>query len=124
MPPAVLSLSSAVRRLRLACDRGTAAVLVVGAFAAVLLVSNLNDRDLWPSHEARAAQDAAGFLETGHWGLLRHFDGTPECQKPPLYYWSVAALARLNGGQVDAWPVRLPAALAGLALCVAVTVFC
>lgn len=77
----------------------------------------LADRDLWSSHEGRAAQDAQTILQTGHWGLPRLFDGRAELQKPPLYYWCVAALAGLRGGQVDAWAVRLPAALSGL-ICV------
>jgi 4-amino-4-deoxy-L-arabinose transferase-like glycosyltransferase len=36
-----------------------------------------------------------------------------ELQKPPLYYWLVAGLARCCGQPVDAWAVRLPAAMAG-----------
>ncbi|MFL5331405.1 MAG: ArnT family glycosyltransferase [Gemmataceae bacterium] len=73
----------------------------------------LDDRDLWPSHEARAAQDAQNVLETGHWGVLHLFDGTPEYQKPPLFYWLVAGVGWLRGSVVDAWSVRLPAAIAG-----------
>jgi len=38
------------------------------------------------------------------------YDGRLELQKPPLYYWLVAAIAHLRGGTVDAWAVRLPAA--------------
>src|SRR5207253_4487912 len=37
----------------------------------------------------------------------------------PLYYGLVAAFARLRGGTVDAWAVRLPAAL-GAMLCVGI----
>jgi len=85
---------------------------VVGFLSAGLFLTNLNDRDLWPSHEARAAQNAAGFLETGRWGVLRGYDGAPDLQKPPLYYWMVAGFAWLRGG-VDATAVRLPSAAAG-----------
>jgi 4-amino-4-deoxy-L-arabinose transferase-like glycosyltransferase len=80
-----------------------------------LFFYHLADRDLWSSHEGRAAQDAQSILDDGSWGLPRLFDHKVELQKPPLYYWTVAALARLRGGPVDAWAVRLPAALAGLA---------
>src|SRR5262249_24132859 len=52
----------------------------------------------------------------------RLFDGRWELQKPPLYYWMVAALARLRGSGVDAWDVRLPAALSA-AGCVALLVW-
>src|SRR5262249_2971359 len=65
-------------------------------------------------HEGRAAQDAQTLLSDHHWGLPRLFDGKVELQKPPLYYWLVAGIAALRGGQVDAWSVRLPAAGAGL----------
>src|SRR6516164_3821989 len=75
----------------------------------VLFFYRLADRDLWNSHEGRAAQDAQSVLD-GDWALPRQFDGQPELQKPPLYYWLVAAVARLGGGRVGAWAVRLPAA--------------
>jgi 4-amino-4-deoxy-L-arabinose transferase-like glycosyltransferase len=76
----------------------------------------LADRDLWSSHEARAGMDAQSVLDGG--GALPHlFDGRAELQKPPLYYWVVAGVARLRGGAVDAWAVRLPAAAAAV-LCV------
>jgi hypothetical protein len=74
----------------------------------------LADRDLWSSHEARAAQDAQTILDDGCWGLPRLYDGRVELQKPPLYYWLVAGIAGLSGGTVDAWAVRLPAALSAL----------
>jgi 4-amino-4-deoxy-L-arabinose transferase-like glycosyltransferase len=87
-------------------------------FAVYLLFFHrLTDRDLWSSHEARAAMDAQTVLDDGVWGLPRLYDGRLELQKPPLYYWLVALLAWLRGGVVDAWAVRLPAAGAAT-LCV------
>jgi 4-amino-4-deoxy-L-arabinose transferase-like glycosyltransferase len=71
----------------------------------------LGERDLWSSHEARAAQDAQSILDGGSWGLPHLFDKRPELQKPPLYYWLVATIGFCQGGRVDAWSVRLPAAL-------------
>jgi 4-amino-4-deoxy-L-arabinose transferase-like glycosyltransferase len=95
--------------------RATAILLAVLLFSCwFLFFHRLADRDLWSSHEARAAQDAQSILSDGAWGLPRLFDRKVELQKPPLYYWLVAALAQLRGGTVDAWAVRLPAALAGL----------
>ncbi len=90
------------------------ALVVVGCLA-LLFFHRLGDRDLWSSHEARAAQDAQSILDSGDWVLPRLFDRRPELQKPPLYYWLVAAAAWLTGGRVDAWAVRLPAALAAVA---------
>jgi 4-amino-4-deoxy-L-arabinose transferase-like glycosyltransferase len=45
----------------------------------------------------------------------RLFDRSLDLQKPPLYYWLVAFLGWLHGGAVDAWAVRLPAALCAVA---------
>src|SRR5947209_3535276 len=101
-------------RLSLALPLPLACVLWLAFLCGPLFFFGLGDRDLTSSHEARAAQDAQTILTTGEWGLPRLFDGKVELQKPPLYYWLVAALARLHGGPVDAWAVRLPAALAGL----------
>ncbi len=89
-----------------------AALLVL---CGLLFFYHLVRRDLWSSHEARAAQDAQTILDDGDWGLPRQFHGEVEMQKPPLYYWLVAALGWCRGGEVDAWAVRLPAALAALA---------
>jgi 4-amino-4-deoxy-L-arabinose transferase-like glycosyltransferase len=80
-----------------------------------LFFYQLGDRDLWASHEARAAQDAQRILDDGDWSLPRLFDDQVELQKPPLYYWLAAAAGWFRGGTVDAVAVRLPAALAGMA---------
>jgi 4-amino-4-deoxy-L-arabinose transferase-like glycosyltransferase len=88
------------------------AALVV--LCSLLFFYHLASRDLWSSHEARAAQDAQTILDDGNWLLPRQYHGEVEMQKPPLYYWLVAALGWCRGGAVDAWAVRLPAALAAL----------
>lgn len=83
-------------------------------FGCFLLFFRLGDRDLWASHEGRAAQNAQQLVDNGDWLLPRRFDGEIEMQKPPMYYWLVALIGRFRGG-VDAEAVRWPAALAGLA---------
>jgi 4-amino-4-deoxy-L-arabinose transferase-like glycosyltransferase len=104
---------------------GTRTILLLGAVAALavyfLFFHRLADRDLWSSHEARAGMDAQMILDGGVWGLPCLFDGRPELQKPPLYYWLVASLGWLRSGTVDAWAVRLPAA--GTALLSVLAVF-
>jgi 4-amino-4-deoxy-L-arabinose transferase-like glycosyltransferase len=85
----------------------------------LLFFHRLADRDLWSSHEARAGMDAQTILDENDWGLPHLYDGRAELQKPPLYYWLVAALGWFRGGTVDAQAVRLPAAAAAL-LCVVV----
>jgi 4-amino-4-deoxy-L-arabinose transferase-like glycosyltransferase len=89
------------------------AVLVLTA----LFFASLGQRDLFSSHEARAAQNAQRMLDSGEWGLPVLFDGRIDLQKPPGYYWMVAAIGWLNGGTVTEWVTRFPAALAGF-LCV------
>jgi Dolichyl-phosphate-mannose-protein mannosyltransferase len=88
----------------------------------LLFFHRLTDRDLWSSHEARAAMNAQTLLDTGDWGLPALFDTTPELQKPPLYYWLVALSAAAQGGTVDALSVRLPATLSAL-LCLGLFLF-
>ncbi len=84
-------------------------------FLVVLLLffARLGHRDLYSSHEARAAQNAQRMLDTGEWGLPVLFDGRTDLQKPPAYYWAVAVVGHLNGGVVTEWVARFPAALAG-----------
>jgi 4-amino-4-deoxy-L-arabinose transferase-like glycosyltransferase len=90
--------------------------IAIAAVLYVLFFHRLADRDLWSSHEARAAMDGQSTFQ-GDWQLPHLYDGRAEMQKPPLYYWLVA-LAAVPRGEVDAWAVRLPAALSALG-CVA-----
>src|SRR5438128_2077543 len=88
--------------------------VVLALLCGPLFFYRLADRDLWSSHEARAGMDAQSLLDAGAWGLPHLYDGRAELQKPPLYYWLVAAAARARGAAVDARAVRLPAAAAAL----------
>lgn len=88
-----------------------------------LFFFRLGERDLWNSHEGRAGQDAQSILDTGCWGLPHLFDGRLELQKPPLYYWLVAASAQMRGGRVDALDVRLPSALSAWACVLLIYLF-
>jgi 4-amino-4-deoxy-L-arabinose transferase-like glycosyltransferase len=89
-------------------------ILTLLALCYLLFFHQLANRDLWSSHEGRAAQDAQSMLDQGCWGLPRLFDRHIDLQKPPLYYWLVAAAACIRGARVDAWAVRLPAATAAM----------
>jgi 4-amino-4-deoxy-L-arabinose transferase-like glycosyltransferase len=104
--------------LRVAAKRLVAFPLLVSLspclLALLLFFAYLGHRDLISSHEARAAQNAQRMLDTGEWGLPVLFDGRVDLQKPPGYYWAVAAAGWLNGGTVTEWSARLPAAIAGL----------
>lgn len=109
--------------LRVAAQRVAIPRLLVSLSACLLVLclffARLGHRDLFSSHEARAAQNAQRMLDTGAWGLPVLFDGRTDLQKPPGFYWAVATVGWLNGGTVSEWVARLPAALAGL-VCVLV----
>jgi 4-amino-4-deoxy-L-arabinose transferase-like glycosyltransferase len=89
---------------------------VLVAVLVSLFFFQFGARDLVSSHEARAAQNAQRMLDTGAWGLPVLYDGQRDLQKPPGYYWLVAAVGALNGGHVAPWVARLPAALAAVAV--------
>lgn len=90
------------------------AIAVLTVFSTILSFYHADRRALWSSHEGRAGQHAQLMIETGRWGMPTLYYGAADYQKPPLYYWMVASVARLRGGVVDAWDVRLPAAAAAL----------
>jgi len=108
---AISPLTTGIARRRIIWALG---LIVLILLCCVLFFYRLGERDLWSSHEARAAQDAQSILLDHTWGLPHLFDRKVELQKPPLYYWLVAVTAQCRGGTVDAWSVRFPAALAGL----------
>src|SRR2546430_5011441 len=86
-------------------------LVVVAGWLSLLFLYGLGDRDLWNSHEARAGMDAQSLLD-GDGLLPRLYDDRPDLQKPPLYYWLVAAVAPPRGGAGGPSAVRLPPGLA------------
>ena len=94
--------------------RAAAPFVVLGVLSVGLFFDRLDERDLWSSHEGRAAQDAQSLLLDQAWGLPKLFCLQADLQKPPLYYWLVAGVAWARGGTVDAWSVRFPAAASGV----------
>ena len=101
----------------------TRLTLLLGGFVTLLFFFRLGHRELYSSHEARAAQNAQRMLDTGEYSLPVLFDGQTDLQKPPGFYWLVAAAGWANGGTVDARAARLPAALGGLVAVAAVFLF-
>lgn len=89
------------------------------ALAALLWLPTLSGRDLWSPDEPRIAQVSEELrTAVARDGLgaawVLQLNGAPYSQKPPLYYWTAAALGT-PFGHVDPWAARLPSALAGLA---------
>ena len=64
--------------------------------AAVILAAGLGLRDPWPADEPRFALIARDMVEGGNW-LLPNVGGVLYPDKPPLHFWSVAALYQLTG---------------------------
>jgi len=95
-------------------------VLTLVAACLFLFFWRLGERDLWNSHEARAGMNAQSIL-ADDWTLPHLNDGRAELQKPPLFYWLVALVGSIQG-EVDAWTVRLPSAIAAL-MCVMLLVW-
>ena len=92
-------------------EQSSAKRLCVTSSLPVTLLRDLDGKDLFNSHEARAQQDAQQMLDTRSWGLPHLYDGQADLQKPPGYHWLVAGIGALRDGKVDALAVRLPATI-------------
>jgi len=105
-------LQTVAAKPRAAC--GCAAALLL--LFATIMHSNLDGWDLWNPDEPRYAQVAREMLETGQY-LLPHLNGQVYADKPPLFFWLVAA-ASLPWGDVVPLAARLPSVIAALGLLV------
>jgi 4-amino-4-deoxy-L-arabinose transferase-like glycosyltransferase len=86
--------------------------------AAIVLAAGLGLRDPWPADEPRFALIARDMAESGQW-LFPRIGGVLYPDKPPLFFWLVAALYSVTGSiQVS---FLLPGLFAGLAILVLVT---
>ena len=75
-------------------------------------------RELWLPDEPRYVQVAKEMTETGDW-IIPHLNGQVYDQKPPLFFWLLAASAKLFGSW-DTWAMTAPAALASIACLVVI----
>ena len=87
-------------------------LLVLGLLAALLFLPGLGRRDLWNPDEARYAQVAREMTEARSWSLPR-LNGEVYTQKPPLFFWLIAAAGALGGG-IGETTARVPSALAAI----------
>lgn len=88
--------------------------ILVGLLACLVFLGSLGSIELWGKREQRAAAEALDTVENGHW-LVAEIQGRPRLEKPPLPRWTAAALLAWTGRR-DEWIIRLPGALAGLAI--------
>lgn len=91
--------------------------VLVFAVLALVCLWRLGDMPLQETDEGFAANRAASFERHGTWRVAYDDvdEDVPQFRKPLLLYWSVAVLYRVVG--YNEWAVRLPTALAGLAVC-------
>jgi 4-amino-4-deoxy-L-arabinose transferase-like glycosyltransferase len=92
------------------------APLLLGLSAALFLL-NLSGRDLWEPNEPIAAQAAWEMSQRGDW-LIPTVNGEVYPDKPPLLFWGIR-LAALPRGVIDETTARIPSALAGIGLVLA-----
>jgi 4-amino-4-deoxy-L-arabinose transferase-like glycosyltransferase len=85
----------------------------VVALAALLFVWNVWAYDLWAPDEPYFAEGAREMLVDGKWAVP-HVNGKVTTDKPPLFFWLIAALS-LPLGKVGSFTARLPSALAMIA---------
>jgi len=86
-------------------------VLIVVALVILQQVFTFWSRDLWWSDEVRQANVLQNLIEHGDWIALQ-LNGAPYPDKPPLYFWLLAALSWLFASD------QPPVILFGLALTV------
>ena len=72
----------------------------------LLIGAGLGLRDPWPADEPRFALIARDMLATGDW-LIPRVAGDLYTQKPPLYFWLMAASIRLPSTASMTWPVLI-----------------
>ncbi|NQV31349.1 MAG: lipid-A-disaccharide synthase N-terminal domain-containing protein [Phycisphaeraceae bacterium] len=94
-------------------------LLMVLVLAIVVPLINLGHPKLGSPHEARVVVTGHNMAESGDYVAPR-FNGDYRLQKPPLPYWTIAALVNLVGHPIDEGLFRLPSAIMGMA-CVLLT---
>lgn len=98
--------------MSLAARRNAAYALLVLVVAAVLFSVRIGNYALWPPDEPRYGQVAREMLQRGDW-LRPHVNGVPYTEKPPAFFWAIAAFSA-PFGDVNEWSARLPSVLAAL----------
>jgi 4-amino-4-deoxy-L-arabinose transferase-like glycosyltransferase len=87
-------------------------VLWILGFVALLIAAGYGLRDPWPADEPRFAGLARDMVHTGRW-LIPYVGGDLYQDKPPLYFWLLAASYALLGSVRASF--LLPSLLAGTA---------
>jgi len=83
--------------------------LFIGVF---LYLTGITSTDLWTPDEPRYGEVAREMVESGNY-IQPYCNGEAYTEKPPLFFWTVVAGAKLFGG-VNQLAVRLPSVLSAL----------
>ncbi|MFQ5714350.1 MAG: ArnT family glycosyltransferase, partial [Candidatus Scalinduaceae bacterium] len=78
----------------------------------LLYMVGITSTDLWTPDEPRYGEVAREMVERGNY-IQPYLNGMPYTEKPPLFFWTVVAGAKLFGG-VNQLSVRLPSAFSAL----------
>jgi len=87
-------------------------LLLLLAMGVLVFSAGLGLRDPWPADEPRFALVGREMVESGQW-LIPHRAGEPYPDKPPVFFWLIAAAFAATGSLRLAF--LLPSLLAGLA---------
>jgi 4-amino-4-deoxy-L-arabinose transferase-like glycosyltransferase len=88
-------------------------ILWICLIGFLAFIWNLGSIGLVDETEPLFAEAARQMTETGDW-ITPYFNGATRFDKPPLVYWLMAIAYQIIG--VNEWAVRLPSALAAIAL--------
>jgi 4-amino-4-deoxy-L-arabinose transferase-like glycosyltransferase len=112
-------MSGSFRPLSVRVGRKAMGCLVLAVVAAGLFFYQLDEKDIWERPEGRSALIARKMVASSQFLVPELFDRPFLDNRPPGYYWLVAAAFRLTGVESE-YVARLPGALAGLACVLAV----
>jgi 4-amino-4-deoxy-L-arabinose transferase-like glycosyltransferase len=87
-------------------------LFILLAFGGVLFFYNLGGWDLWNPDEPRYAQIGKEMLQGEGW-IIPHLNSEVYLDKPPLFFWLMAATGTIIGGMTES-AARFPAALFAL----------
>jgi 4-amino-4-deoxy-L-arabinose transferase-like glycosyltransferase len=87
-------------------------VLLLGGILCVMSYG-IGSYGLYEPHEGHFAGVGREMVTRGDW-ITPHLNGAPYLNKPPLFYWLIAASYKITGSQ-DEWSARIPLALIGWA---------
>jgi len=93
------------------------AALIGALVAACATFPGLGTGTLWDNSETAYGEVAREILLTHDW-VVMHLNGSPWYIQPPLYFWLAAFFGKFWG--VSEWSLRLPSALATIAMAAAV----